>query len=165
MASSSKKLIKKKNIKESNVKIAGGDYSKSIEGAHMRRRDYELYNTIGNSMPEILPLNNVRPFYSVNKYVQGRNEYQQVSHPADTDLEIMKRKVSHSLLVNKPLMEIHDQYNDSDEGQQIQPSSKLKLPKLKNKVTLHITNRGSKLINDPYLFFLICLVLKTEFEQ
>jgi len=117
----------------------------------MKRRDYEL-----NSMS----LENVRPFYdikvgelSLESKERNINEYQSakpVEKIINHEMEFLKNKISSSLLINKTIQNL----NESEDQSLITSQNKLKsgkgikLPQIREKLTLHITTQGTKILDE-----------------
>lgn len=66
----------------------------------------------------------------------------------DIEMELAARRVSHSLLVNK-----QPGYGNESETSYVEENdNKLKLPKLREKLTLHLTTGGAKLLKSKYSY-------------
>jgi hypothetical protein len=133
--------------KDPNLKIQGGDYSDSITGKRMRRRDYERNN---------ISLDNIRPFYQVSSMhsFENPNSITLIEQPKQnkTQLQKLQRIVSHSLLVNEQVETPEESDQKSSIGfKPLYSRNRVRLPKLREKFTLHLTTQGPKMINQSYV--------------
>ncbi|CAI2360289.1 unnamed protein product [Moneuplotes crassus] len=120
-----------------SVQVKGEDYISSLPQNRMRRKDYEANN---------LSFDNIRPLYNMSSAQKFDNRSMNHSEATfghrESRVDTLKREVSHSLLVNKPL---HEEFRDEYDGQR--DKSNVYLPKLKTKYTLHITDMGPRVVN------------------
>lgn len=120
-----------------SVQVKGGDYTSSLPQNRMRRKDYEANN---------LSFDNIRPLYNISSIQKFDNRSMNHSEATfghrESRVDTLKREVSHSLLVNKPL---HEEFRDEYDGRR--GKNNVYLPKLKTKYTLHITDMGPRVVN------------------
>ena len=154
-ASTKKLLNSNSNSIDLNMKLKGQDYASSLDGVHMKRRDYELRN---------MSLENLRPFYTKNDSqhsldVNPQRVINQEKSDSEIEMEMLKKKVYNSLLIHKA----PSSYNENDDKSLIGPlrpftKGKIKLPKLRENITLHITSRGTTVVQSRYSIKLYAIV-------
>lgn len=120
--------------------MGGKDYAKVFNGRRMRRRDYELSN---------MSFDNIRPFYRSTD--QHADSSPQIYHDEsfteeESELYTLKREISKNLLVNKPVGYTQEHNDFSKAHPDTKGDERVKLPKLRQNLTLHLTTHGPTVI-------------------
>lgn len=109
----------------------------------MKRKDYEKNNMSFDSM---------RPFYNIkteelqkhsDNVASGLKQPQEIREPVDPKMVFLKNKISSSLLIQK-------QFKANGDDKLLIGGSrggKLRLPKIREKLTLHITSNGAQILD------------------